>query len=890
MRITKPFLVSILGGLLLVTLVSCPPQVTVTVSPATATLNMGETKQFSATSTSNDTSFAWSTSDSAIANVSNSGLVIGVGAGTATIEAKGSPSGAVGTATVTVTDQGTPPLSDLSVTVDPSLEPLFDTLPPLTEEGDPRPVAAVLDERGRQAEFVENELILTSDDAAAVELFVNRWNGEILMQVDPDEADLDVDPVYLIRIDTDLADAAELEADLLALDPDARGAVEVSSQAGMNLLAAGAEEAVAGLSVGVNWVGRGDSLATRSTLEAENGPSGFNSAGGGYSRNAFNWNFLDAGSTQDIGVTEAWWLLAQADRLDNVVPIAIIDMGYAPETNGDIPSGWTAVSNVPFVDAVGSENLGSCGSGDCPWHGTAVANGAMAVPDNGVGAAGPAGPIARPILVYSYYDFFSSILAITGAVLDGARIINMSYSSRVPAIFAWTVLPFDLVTRSVNSALLFAAAGNNGDNVDAEDCFIVCWEEAWISPCENGNVICVGGIGRDSQNRATNSNYGAEHVDIFAPYTVLVGPDPTTSPDAQSASGTSLASPFAAGVAALIWAADPTLTPGEVRTILYETAHSSPDGRVNRYVNAGDAVARALGTLIHIQRPENGTTRQAGTNLTFEAFVAEGGRGAATVTWSSNHDGVIGTGLSVTTNTLSVGTHTVTATAAFAGGFTTSDTVSVTLLNTAPTVRIDSPANGASYFVGQPVPLTGTSVDINNPPTFRLPDANVTWRVDGAVVAHAHAYTIPAGTLSVGAHTIRFEGTDGIATDNEQVSITINPNPPDLPPNVVNITSPAQGASYYADQEDARGWYYQLTLRGNASDPEDGTLTGTRLAWTTSIEGGPPESLGTGTSRSARLYAPECFSNTHVITLTATDSAGNHTSTSVTIDVNQFCK
>ncbi len=891
MHIVKLSMFWILQCFLLSALVGCPPAVVVTVSPATATLDMGDTDQFNATSTSNnDTSFAWTSSDSSIANVSSTGLAIGVGPGTATIRARGSASGSIGEATVTVTGEGTPPLSDLSVTVDPVVEPAFDTLPPLTDGGPPRPIAAVKDERGRQAEFVENELMLVTDDAIALNAFVARWNGEVLMNVDPEVAGMDMDPVYLIRINTDLADADALEADLLALDPDSRGAVSVSSQNGLNLFAAGAAEAVDGLSVGVNWVGRGDSIETRTTSEAANGPSGFNSAGAGYSRNAFNWNFLDAGSTQDIGVTEAWWLLAQTGRLENEVTIAILDMGFAPETNGDIRDDYRAVSNVPFFDAIGTENLSGCGGGDCPWHGTSVANAAMGLVDNANGGAGPAGPIARPLLVFTSYDFFTGILAVVGAVIDGARIINMSYSANVPTIFAWTVFPFDLTTRSVTSALLFAAAGNDGDNVDAEDCFIVCWEESWVTPCENGGVICVGGIGRDSQNRAANSNYGPEHVDIFAPYTLLAGPDPTTDTNAQSVSGTSVASPFAAGVAALIWAADPSLTASEVRTILYETAHTSPDARVNRYVNAYDAVARAVGSEIHIQQPTPGRTVQAGTSVTFEAFVAEGGRGTPTVTWTSTIDGAIGSGTSFTTTALAVGSHTVTATAAFTGGFAATDTVTITVQNTPPTVRIDSPASGASFFAGQPVALTGTSVDINNPPTFRLDDADVSWFVDGAFVANGHAHTLAAGSLSLGAHTIRFEGSDGIATDSEQVSITINPNPADLPPSVVNITSPVQSASYYADQEDGRGWFYQLALTGNASDPEDGALTGSSLTWTTRIDGGAPETLGTGTSRSARLYAPECFSNTHVITLTAEDSAGNETSASVTIDINQFCK
>jgi serine protease len=876
---------------LLIVLTGCPPRVTVTVSPEAVTLDMGATEQLAATSTSsNDTSFSWTSTDESVATVSSTGLVLGVGTGTATIRATGSSSGAVGEATVTVTEEGTAPLSPLALAVDPAVDPIIESLPALTEAGAARPIAAVIDERGRQAEFVENELLLITDDMAALNAFVDRWQGVILMQVDPAAANMAMEPAYLIQINTDLADAAELEADLLALDPDARGAVRVSSQDGLNLLAAGAEEAIGGLSVGVNWVGRGASLATRSTVEAANGPNGFNSAGSGYSSNAFNWNFLDAGSTQDIGVTEAWWLLAQTGRLDVEVPIAILDMGFAPMTNEDIRSDWTAISNVPFFDAVGTANLGSCGGTPCPWHGTNVANAAMGVPDNGFGAAGPAGPIARPILIFTSYDFFTGIAAIVEALVEGARIINMSYSADVPAILSWSVIPFEIATSSVSNALLFAAAGNDGRNVDAEDCFIVCWEESWITPCENNGVICVGGIALNSRNRATNSNFGPRDVDIFAPYTVLVGPDPTTNANAQRADGTSVASPYAAGVAALIWAANPSLTAGQVRNILFDTAHSSPDGRVNRYVNAFAAVAQALGSVINIQQPAPGTTVQAGSNLTFQAFVAEGGRGTPTVTWSSTIGGVIGTGTSLTTNALAAGSHTVTATAAFTDGFTASDTVTVNVQNTPPTVRIDSPLDGASYFAGQPVPLTGTSFDPNIPPLFRLADAQVSWFVDGVFRANGHAHTIPAGTLALGARTIRFEGTDGIETASDQVSITILANPADLPPNVVNITNPAQGASFLADQEDGRGWYYQLTLTGNASDPEDGVLTGSSLRWTTSIEGGPPEDLGTGASLSVRLYAPTCFGNAHVITLTAEDSAGNETATTVTINVSQFCK
>ncbi len=63
---------------------------------------------------------------------------------------------------------------------------------------------------------------------------------------------------------------------------------------------------------------------------------------------------------------------------------------------------------------------------------------------------------------------------------------------------------------------------------------------------------------------------------------------------------------------------------------------------------------------------------------------------------------------------------------------------------------------------------------------------------------------------------------------------------------------------------------------GSSSDPEDGTLSGAALSWT-SDPGGP---LGTGTSFSSALSA-----GTYVITLTATDSDGNQTASRITLFV-----
>ncbi len=858
--------------------------VVVTVTPSLATVNAGDTTTLQATSTSpQDTSFVWSSGNEAIAKVDQSGTVTGVNEGQTTITAQGASSGAQGQAAVTVSR---PPgvLSAFDITVDPAIVPASDSLPSFTSGGPPRPLAAIVDERGQQTEFVENELLLTTDDMDALNAFVTRWGGEVLASVDPTGSGMDMPQTHLVRINTDLGDPSQLKHDVLTLDPDSRGASRVSSEAGLRLISASAKEAAAGVNVGMNWVARGSSLSSGGTTEAGTGPGGFNSLGSGYSPYTSNWNYLNSGSTQDIGVTRAWQLLANTHKLSNKVKIAVLDMGFSVSGNLDIPPDLNAISNVPFTDPIGTENLLSCSGGSsCPWHGTEVVGSAMGVPDNAFGTAGPGGPVAKPIVVFTLYDFFTSISAITEAGIAGARVVNMSYGAGVPAALFFTVLPFDLATEVASHFMvLCAAAGNDNKNVDSEDCFIVCWEDTWWTPCENDGVLCVGGLRQDSKYRANFSNYGSEDVDIFGPGTVIVGPDPSApAPSGRSASGTSFSSPFVAGVAALVWAANPSLSASGVRDILVRTAHSSPDSQVRRYVDAYAAVAEALPAAIGISSPQNGATVHGGLGISLEAYVWDAGLGDATVTWTDSVNGSIGSGRVTTYDGLSYGAHTITARARFGSGATVQDSVSITVVNDPPTVTITSPTGGSSFYQGQPVLLAATSVDINEP-GGKLSDAQLSWYVDAASVpiGHGHTFTIPAGTLSVGAHTIHLVGSDGSLSDTKSVSITTNPNPVDLPPDQVNITSPIQG-SYLDVLSDGGGFYVQPTLTGNAHDPEDGTLTGSALTWTWSVNGAAAVTIGTGTSAVApKTYVGE-GTYTFDITLTATDSGAN--SSSVTI-------
>jgi hypothetical protein len=99
------------------------------------------------------------------------------------------------------------------------------------------------------------------------------------------------------------------------------------------------------------------------------------------------------------------------------------------------------------------------------------------------------------------------------------------------------------------------------------------------------------------------------------------------------------------------------------------------------------------------------------------------------------------------------------------------------------------------------------------------------------------------------------------------VSGEANAPPPFNQPPVAHITGPANNASF------AQG--ASVSFAGNATDPEDGTLTGGSLVWTSSLDG----QIGTGTSFSTTTLSV----GTHTITLTAKDSQGATGTATITV-------
>lgn len=222
----------------------------------------------------------------------------------------------------------------------------------------------------------------------------------------------------------------------------------------------------------------------------------------------------------------------------------------------------------PGLAALGSAIDGALGSGartDNTGHGTMVGTTAGASSNNlnnGAGVAPHA--VIVPVKITDDSTALGDDLSVMAGLLNvmathSAKIVNISYSgmtnpSRDPAMHLYFRAFHDLY-----GGIIFVSAGNDGAHMS------------------NGVMSYVNVVSAvdPSLNKAGFSNWG-NCVTFTAPGVGIVLTDRTGA--SVAADGTSFASPICAGIAALVWRANPGLSNTQVESIMRATAVRTPSG------------------------------------------------------------------------------------------------------------------------------------------------------------------------------------------------------------------------------------------------------------------------------------------------------------------------
>ena len=209
--------------------------------------------------------------------------------------------------------------------------------------------------------------------------------------------------------------------------------------------------------------------------------------------------------------------------------------------------------------------------GPDPLHGTHVAGIIAAVRDNNVGIQGLAADPVRIMIVRAVPDGDERdkdiANAIRYAVDNGAQIINMSFGkefspqrSAVEAAYKYA---------ATKNVLLVHAAGNENHNLDVADNYPASF---YINKTPVPNLLTVGASGPtdNAELTASFSNYSKRGVDVFAPGVGIFSTLPGSTYGNES--GTSMASPVTAGVAAVLKSYFPKLTATDLKRIIMQSA------------------------------------------------------------------------------------------------------------------------------------------------------------------------------------------------------------------------------------------------------------------------------------------------------------------------------
>jgi hypothetical protein len=796
-----------------------------------------------------------------------------------------------------------------SYAVDVSMVPSLPELPGLS--GDPpRPIGVMVGPGGDPEEFVVDEVIFHPDTAEHLDAFLAAYGGTVLRDgtprlldgIEPPPGLPDSTGWYIIQVDLSLSSLDDIDANMEALG--FLGDWAFSSEDAARLAALAARETELGITPNF--------LVTMDQCTVCEHPD--NSGG---NLDATTWWWMteddDLGQTGDqglsIGIIHAWQYLKYMGYPPmgpyTSVKLATIDGGF----DLDEATGWPLNGNLDYVgrpkqldEVDGDWTAGGLGyfanSPDGSWHGQSTFGASCALSNNHFGSAGTSGGWAvTPLLIKVTGDLGTIATAVYDALYNSADVINMSLSldcgSACTNFAGGNVLKAGISSAKSIGAIVVTSAGNEGDDIGDDDIF----------PCELDGAICVGAIGKNKFAEGY-SNYGSV-VDIWAPAGFLTTVDRDSADCDQCdtndvgedelsyCSGTSCASPYVAGITALMKMLDGSLSYAQTLNILQSTANASPDSRVTPgYVDAYRAVAQVKSNqppTVTITEPAHGATSSY-YSVFFKADVDDpeepslfwgGADFSSSVVFSSDRDGELctatgdatggGTTLSCSSSKLrmSLGPHSITAEVTDPFGATASTSNSITVENQTPTVGITNPVDGSTHFTSQIIHLRAYAFD----PDEKIYDLATSWssNISGSLGTGFNFF----GSLPAGDHTIKFAAEDAwgvTATDTITIHVLEGADHP-----TAQILKPWNDTIFPLGA--------LMTFEGKGTDPQDGDLSGSSLEWHSDRDG----FLGTGEVINVRLSGQACQQIPHLITLKVTDSDGHTAIYSITVKVLEVC-
>lgn len=311
----------------------------------------------------------------------------------------------------------------------------------------------------------------------------------------------------------------------------------------------------------------------------------------------------------DVNVVSAW-----NETEGEGVTVAVIDTGIDVEHKELINNIWINEKEIPnnnidddnngyiddyygwnFYDDTNEVHRSEYAYDE--GHGTHIAGVISAQKDNNYGIVGVS-PKAKIMTLKAFSNgvaYTSDIIeAIEYAQEMGARIVNCSWGS--------TAENFALREAMEKTDMLFVcAAGNSHVSIDTE----------YVYPASLGldNIISVASIGRNG-DLSSFSNYGEINVDVAAP-----GEDITSTLPGNrigQKSGTSIATPFVTGAAALLISKYPDLSAKDLKERIINSSDrlSTLEGKVKRAnkINIANALYGIVNDeLIEVKQVENET-------------------------------------------------------------------------------------------------------------------------------------------------------------------------------------------------------------------------------------------------------------------------------------------